>query len=175
MIGLTLGGGHLLGGLCEQANPSHSAASSIAAKARGENVAEAGPRGVGMLHSMTDDEEQSLADEMPSAQDATTEESFRMPSFALSEQLIANLERRGLNIPTQVQKEVIPKIRYLRGKDICVNAPTGSGKTLAYALPITEVISLGNTDDLNFSIWQNDFTQLWGVSLSSLRVNLSTK
>ena len=127
---------------------------------------------------MTDDEEQSSADEMPptlSVQDVSKDDSFRMSSFALSEQLIANLERRGLTIPTQVQKEVIPKIRYLRGKDICVNSPTGSGKTLAYALPITEVISLGNTDNLNCSICQNDFTQLWGVSLSSLPVNLSSK
>jgi len=93
---------------------------------------------------MTNDEEQSSADETQSTssvQDGNAEESFRISSFALSEQLIANLERRGLNIPTQVQKQVIPQIRSSRGRDICVNAPTGSGKTLAYALPITEVIS----------------------------------
>ena len=44
-----------------------------------------------------------------------------------------------MTVPTQVQLEVIPKIRNARGKDLCVNAPTGSGKTLAYALPIIEV------------------------------------
>jgi superfamily II DNA/RNA helicase len=66
-------------------------------------------------------------------------ESFRSRSFSLSSQLISNLERRGLTIPTKVQREVIPKIRNVRGRDLCVNAPTGSGKTLAYALPIVEV------------------------------------
>jgi superfamily II DNA/RNA helicase len=67
--------------------------------------------------------------------------SFNLPSFSLSPQLIVNLERKGLTVPTHVQLEVIPKIRNARGKDLCVNAPTGSGKTLAYALPITEVYS----------------------------------
>lgn len=59
--------------------------------------------------------------------------------FSLSSQLISNLERKGLNQPTKVQLQVIPKIRNERGGDLCVNAPTGSGKTLAYAVPITEV------------------------------------
>ena len=67
--------------------------------------------------------------------------SFNLPSFSLSPQLIVNLERKGLTVPTQVQLEVIPKIRNARGKDLCIKAPTGSGKTLAYALPITEVRS----------------------------------
>jgi superfamily II DNA/RNA helicase len=59
--------------------------------------------------------------------------------FSLSSQLGANLERKGLTLPTEVQLEVIPKIRNGAGGDLCVNAPTGSGKTLAYAVPITEV------------------------------------
>ena len=70
----------------------------------------------------------------------TPDTSFAQPSFSLSPQLIKNLERRGLTAPTEVQLQVIPEIRYERGKDLCVNAPTGSGKTLAYALPIVEVI-----------------------------------
>jgi len=68
------------------------------------------------------------------------ENSFAQPSFSLSPQLINNLKRRGLTVPTEVQLQVIPKIRNERGTDLCVNAPTGSGKTLAYALPIVEVI-----------------------------------
>jgi superfamily II DNA/RNA helicase len=68
------------------------------------------------------------------------ETSFAQPSFSLSPQVVNNLKRRGLTVPTQVQLQVIPKIRNERGTDLCVNAPTGSGKTLAYALPIVEVI-----------------------------------
>jgi len=91
---------------------------------------------------MADEEEQSSADEAESTSSAGeggAETSFRRPSFALSRQLVANLERRGLSVPTEVQAQVIPRIRDARGKDLCVNAPTGSGKTLAYAVPITEV------------------------------------
>jgi len=67
---------------------------------------------------------------------------FEDPSFSLSPQLIANLTRRDLTKPTEVQQKVIPKVRNERGGDVLVNAPTGSGKTLAYALPIIEVSSL---------------------------------
>lgn len=68
--------------------------------------------------------------------------SFQLPALSLSPQLISNLQRRGLTIPTDVQLQVIPKIRNERGNDLCVNAPTGSGKTLAYALPIIEVSAM---------------------------------
>ena len=68
------------------------------------------------------------------------ETSFSQPSLSLSPQLVNNIKRGGLTVPTEVQLQVIPKIRSARGKDLCVNAPTGSGKTLAYALPIVEVI-----------------------------------
>jgi superfamily II DNA/RNA helicase len=91
---------------------------------------------------MPDDEEHSSADEAEAGSSAAEDEvetSFARSSFALARQLVANLERRGLSVPTEVQTQVIPRIRDSRGKDLCVNAPTGSGKTLAYALPITEV------------------------------------
>lgn len=92
-----------------------------------------------------DDEEAKLGQSPCGSLEDDIEEpentSFSLPSFSLSPQLIVNLERKGLAVPTHVQLEVIPKIRNARGKDLCVNAPTGSGKTLAYALPITEVRS----------------------------------
>jgi superfamily II DNA/RNA helicase len=93
---------------------------------------------------MADVEEQSSGDEAESTSSVVerdTGASFRRSSFALSKQLVANLDKRGLTVPTEVQTQVIPRIRDSRGKDICVNAPTGSGKTLAYALPITQVLS----------------------------------
>jgi superfamily II DNA/RNA helicase len=92
--------------------------------------------------TMSDDEEHSVADDaesVSSVAEGDAETSFARSSFGLSRQLIANLERHGLNVPTEVQAQVIPRIRDPRGRDLCVNAPTGSGKTLAYALPITEV------------------------------------
>lgn len=93
-----------------------------------------------------DDEESETGQSSHSSLDDAIKESedvsFNIPDFSLSPQLISNLERRGLTVPTQVQLEVIPKIRNARGKDLCINAPTGSGKTLAYALPITEVRSV---------------------------------
>ena len=93
-----------------------------------------------------DDEEAETGQSSHSSLDDAIKESedvsFKIPDFSLSPQLISNLERRGLTVPTQVQLEVIPKIRNARGKDLCINAPTGSGKTLAYALPITEVRSV---------------------------------
>lgn len=98
------------------------------------------------LHSLkmsAEEEEHDSAGSLDSSsQDALSESaetSFRLPSLSLSTQLVSNLERHGLTVPTEVQLQVIPKIRDERGKDLCVNAPTGSGKTLAYALPIVEV------------------------------------
>jgi len=77
---------------------------------------------------------------------------FAQTSLSLSPQLVNNLTRGGLHVPTEVQLQVIPKIRNARGKDLCVNAPTGSGKTLAYALPIVEVrLSAWNQADNSLS------------------------
>ena len=79
--------------------------------------------------------------------------------LSLSRQLVSNLEKRGLLVPTRVQHQVIPKVLDARGSDLCVNAPTGSGKTLAYALPITEVDEL--PDNAYFqSLSKRQFTAL---------------
>lgn len=84
-------------------------------------------------------------DEQDNALKEPVDNSFRSSAFSLSPQIVSNIERRGLKVPTPVQLQVIPKIRNHRGKDLCVNAPTGSGKTLAYALPIVQVSSLGES------------------------------
>jgi superfamily II DNA/RNA helicase len=90
------------------------------------------------MGSEEDDESAKSADELEIISGAKGK-TFQDPSFSLSAQLISNLEKQGLTVPTQVQLEVIPKLRDERGNDLCVNAPTGSGKTLAYALPIVQV------------------------------------
>jgi superfamily II DNA/RNA helicase len=91
--------------------------------------------------SEEENEEDSNAGEEEGANEEFVENrrGFADPSLSLSPQIIANLARRGLTTPAEVQLRVIPKIRNERGRDILVNAPTGSGKTLAYALPISEV------------------------------------
>jgi superfamily II DNA/RNA helicase len=85
--------------------------------------------------SQDEESEMSAEDESDMSENAT----FRNPSFSLSAQLLSNLERQQLTIPTQVQLQVLPRVIDERSGDLCVNAPTGSGKTLAYALPITQV------------------------------------
>lgn len=54
--------------------------------------------------------------------------------FALHEDLTANIERCGYNVPTPVQKHSIPAV--LGGSDVLVTAQTGSGKTAAFLVPI---------------------------------------
>jgi len=54
--------------------------------------------------------------------------------FDLPEDLTANIERCGYNVPTPVQKHSIPAV--LDGSDVLVTAQTGSGKTAAFLVPI---------------------------------------
>lgn len=95
-----------------------------------------------LLGAMSKDEEAEGTNDGSESElviETERENSFAHPFFSLSPQLINNLDRRGLTVPTEVQLQVIPKIRNERGTDLCVNAPTGSGKTLSYALPMVEV------------------------------------
>lgn len=90
------------------------------------------------MGSEEDDESSKSVDEFENITPAKAK-TFEDLSFSLDAQLISNLGTQGITVPTQVQREVISKIRDERGNDLCVNAPTGSGKTLAYALPIVQV------------------------------------
>ena len=67
------------------------------------------------------------------------ESSTSFSSFNLSETMISNLRKQGLDHPLPVQATVLSLL--LNGPtrhtgDLCVSAATGSGKTLSYALPI---------------------------------------
>lgn len=62
--------------------------------------------------------------------------SFR--EFGLNEQILEYLHKEGIEIPTNIQGMVIPKM--LAGKHVLCAAETGSGKTFAYLLPIVHQI-----------------------------------
>ena len=60
-------------------------------------------------------------------------------NLGLSEITLAAVRQKGFNEPTDIQKEVIPRL--LNGeKDIIGQSQTGTGKTAAFALPIIEAI-----------------------------------
>ncbi|NLE00149.1 MAG: DEAD/DEAH box helicase [Fibrobacter sp.] len=59
-------------------------------------------------------------------------------SFNLSTPILQGIEIAGFQVPTEIQKAVIPLI--LEGKDIVGCAPTGTGKTAAFLLPVLELL-----------------------------------
>lgn len=60
-------------------------------------------------------------------------------SLGLSEATIAAVRQKGFDVPTDIQREVIPVL--LSGeKDVIGQSQTGTGKTAAFALPIIEAI-----------------------------------
>jgi ATP-dependent RNA helicase DeaD len=56
----------------------------------------------------------------------------------LSPELLENLRRHGITVPTEIQARTIPPI--LKGQDILAESETGSGKTLAFAIPMLETL-----------------------------------
>jgi len=54
--------------------------------------------------------------------------------LGLNENIIKGLAEQGIDVPTNVQEQAIPKI--MENKNLVVQSETGSGKTLAYLLPI---------------------------------------
>ncbi|XP_020582786.1 DEAD-box ATP-dependent RNA helicase 47B-like [Phalaenopsis equestris] len=66
---------------------------------------------------------------------------FAAKSFfelGISSLLIKQLEKEGLNVPTEVQCAAIPTI--IKKHDVVIQSYTGSGKTLAYLLPILSLV-----------------------------------
>ncbi len=59
--------------------------------------------------------------------------------LGLSEKTIKAINECGIEKPTTVQIDVIPAI--LQGKDIFTIAPGGCGKTISYVLPLIDIIS----------------------------------
>ena len=63
----------------------------------------------------------------------------RFQDMAISEVLLAALEKMDITKPTEVQAQAIPA--GLNGSDLIAVAQTGSGKTLAFALPILTALA----------------------------------
>lgn len=66
----------------------------------------------------------------------------------LNSQIIEKLKKIGIETPTKVQNQVIPKI--LEGKDVIFQSETGTGKTFAFSLPIVhKILENQNPQNLN--------------------------
>lgn len=59
----------------------------------------------------------------------------------INPKLEEKLHKRGIKVPTPIQREAIPVI--LEGKDMIGRASTGSGKTLAFLLPLFQMMKPG--------------------------------
>lgn len=62
----------------------------------------------------------------------------RFEALGLRPELAQVMEKQGMNDPTAIQQQVIPKI--LQGIQMVGQAPTGTGKTLAYLLPLLQML-----------------------------------
>ncbi len=62
----------------------------------------------------------------------------RFEALGLRPELAQVMEKQGMNDPTAIQQQVIPKI--LQGVHLVGQAPTGTGKTLAYLLPLLQML-----------------------------------
>ncbi len=56
--------------------------------------------------------------------------------LGVSEVVVDELARRGIETPFAVQQMVVPDV--LAGHDVLAQSPTGSGKTLAFGVPVVE-------------------------------------
>jgi ATP-dependent RNA helicase RhlE len=71
------------------------------------------------------------------------EATHRFVDFGLDERIVANLTRRGYEVPTPIQDQTIKP--GIEGRDILGLANTGTGKTAAFLLPIIHRILGGQT------------------------------
>ena len=58
--------------------------------------------------------------------------------FGINRNFIEKFKERKITIPTEIQREIIPRI--LSGKDVIGQSRTGTGKTIAYLIPLLQLI-----------------------------------
>ncbi|OPJ59858.1 DEAD/DEAH box helicase [Clostridium oryzae] len=64
--------------------------------------------------------------------------------LGISANIVQGLIKLGINIPTDIQKEIVPLA--LENRDVIGQSQTGSGKTLAYLLPLFEKIDISKRE-----------------------------
>ena len=106
--------------------------------------------------------------------------------FGLSDQVLANVVKRGYTTPTPIQDQAIPPM--MAGRDVVGIANTGTGKTAAFLLPLIEkvmanpkqgVLILAPTRELALQIFE-EFTAFanglpLGVTLCIGGANIATQ
>ena len=70
--------------------------------------------------------------------DGMTAEQQCFAQYGLDDRILQTLELLGMEQPTAVQREVIPKV--LQKQDLIAQAQTGSGKTAAYGIPLCQLV-----------------------------------
>lgn len=96
--------------------------------------------------------------------------------FGFSDNILKKLNEKKIFIPTEIQKEVIPKI--LKGEDVIAQSKTGTGKTLAYLLPLLKLLEkkrkailiIVPTKELAFQIY-NEF-KYYNYNNENLKIQL---
>lgn len=61
---------------------------------------------------------------------------MKFSDLALSEEILAAVEKQGYETPSPIQEKAIPVI--LQGRDVLAGAQTGTGKTAAFTLPLLQ-------------------------------------
>jgi len=74
---------------------------------------------------------------------------MKFSDFNISNNIVENLAKQGIEEPTEVQQKSIPIV--FDGKDLLVESETGSGKTLAFSLPVMENLEGKNVQALVLS------------------------
>lgn len=90
-------------------------------------------------------------------------------ALKINEDIIGKLKKIGIKMPTEIQREVIPKI--LSKKDIIAQSSTGSGKTLAFLLPLVERVYKNSNEKILILIPTRELA----VQISEVLKNIDVK
>ena len=90
-------------------------------------------------------------------------------ALKINEDIVGKLKKIGIKMPTEIQREVIPKI--FSKKDIIAQSSTGSGKTLAFLLPLVERVYKNSNEKILILIPTRELA----VQISEVLKNIDVK